>query len=165
MLIAPYTGSTEYQTLKQRLHEGKADLHPLPVIQPDKGIKPDIQPQPVPDLRPTPIPDPDRVTLSQPAEKTAALSLTYRPDGRVAEESSVQVDYLSQMMQAMTDARVGFDREKYEALQEKIDEILAKDDLTDADRAQIEALEQEQSRLFEVAAKRMAEQTANKEKV
>ncbi|SEA39579.1 hypothetical protein [Alkalimonas amylolytica] len=165
MLIAPYTGSTEYQTLKQRLHEGKADLYPLPVIPPDKDIKPEIQPQPIPDLRPTPIPEPDRVTLSQPTEKTAALSLTYRADGRVAEETTVQADYLSQMMQAMTDARVGFDREKYEALQEKIDEILAKDDLTAADRAQIEALEQEQSRLFEVAAKRTAEQTANKEKV
>ncbi|MEE2001370.1 hypothetical protein QWY20_07885 [Alkalimonas sp. MEB108] len=165
MLIPPNIDSREYQTLKQRLLEGKANVQPLPIKQPENGIKPDIQPQPVPDLLPTPIPEPDRVTLSQPAKQADSLSLTYRPDGRIAEEAPLEVDYLSRMMQAMTDSRVGFDREKYEALQEKIEEILAKDELTDADHAQIEALEQEQSRLFEVAAKRTAEQTANKEKV
>ncbi|MCC5852358.1 MAG: hypothetical protein JJU30_05940 [Alkalimonas sp.] len=159
-------GSAELDpSLRQRIHQGKAELQPLPVKEVPKGSKPDIQPQPVPDLAPTPIPEPDRVTLSTPNRQDDALTLTYRPDGRIADEVSAKVDYLSQMMQAMTDAKVGFDREKYAALQEKIDEILAKDELTDADRAQIEALEHEQSQLSEVAAKRLAEQTANKEKV
>lgn len=166
MLIIPQTNGSEYQALRQRLREdNKADLYPLPVKQPVQDSKNEIQPQPVPDVRPTPIPEPDRVTLGQAAPGSEGFSLTYRPDGRVPEQVTERVDYLSQMMQAMTDAKVGFDREKYEELQEKIDEILAKEELTDADRSKLEALEQEQRRLFEVAAKRLAEKAVNEEKV
>lgn len=164
MLISPYSSSSDPDELRQRLREGRdQSIQPLPIPQ-SKG-KNDIQPQPIEPPRTLPVPEPDRVTLTLPEQINDGFELTYRPDGKLPEEPEITADYLSQIMQAMTDAKVGFDREKYEAIQEEIDAILALEEPTESDMAKLEALQEQQQQLIKVAAERMAEHAINTNKV
>lgn len=164
MLISPYGPDTDPSALKQRLLEGRdQSIQPLPISKLKE--KHDIQPQPVEPPRPTPIPEPDRVTLTLPAQMSDGLNFTYRPDGTLPEPPAIQEDYLGQIMQAMTDAKVGFDREKFEELQEEIDAILALEDPSESDLAKLDALQEQQQHLIKAGAERMAEHAINTEKV
>ena len=164
MLISTNNPATDSDTARQRIRDARDQaLNPMPIPKPEQ--KYDIQPQPIEQPRPTPIPEPDRVTLSLPTQAREGLNLTYRPDGTLPDSKIEQQDYLAQIMQAMTDAKVGFNREKYEELQENIDAILSLEEPTEAELAQLEALEQQQQQLIKAGADRMAEHAINTEKV
>lgn len=106
----------------------------------------------------------DKITLS--SHKTAEPPLTYSANGKIrnevlysgkAEDNGMSHN-MKQLMQAMVDQRIGFDREKWDELQEKIDAIMSIENPTDADMAQLEMLEKEQQALMEKTAEKLKEE-------
>lgn len=93
------------------------------------------------------------IAPTQTAEKTAAAS----------NEQPIDSSYLQQLMQAMLDQRTGFDREKWEELQEKIEALQSLDELTDSEKTQLEQLLKAQEALMKEAADRMREQAEQQE--
>lgn len=105
----------------------------------------------------------DKITLS--SHKTAELPLTYSANGRIRDdvfktgkaEDNGMSHNMKQLMQAIQDQRIGFDREKWDELQEKIDAIMSVENPTDADMAQLEALQKEQQALLDKTAEKLKE--------
>lgn len=105
----------------------------------------------------------DKVTLS--SHKTAEPSLTYSANGKIRDEmfntgkaeDNGMSHNMKQLMQAMLDQRIGFDREKWDELQEKIDAIMSIENPTDTDMAQLEALQKEQQALLDKTAEKLKE--------
>lgn len=93
------------------------------------------------------------IAPTQTAEKTATAS----------NEQPIDSGYLQQLMQAMLDQRTGFDREKWEELQEKIEVLQSLDKLTDSEKTQLEQLLKAQEALMKEAADRMREQAEQQE--
>ncbi|CAM5183554.1 hypothetical protein [Alishewanella longhuensis] len=109
----------------------------------------------------------DKVTLGwqQPAAgyQHLAPTQTTEPPATNSGNGLITSDYLQQLLQAMLDQRTGFDREKWEELQEKIAALQSLDELTDGQQQELEQLLKAQEALMQEAADRMRQQAEQQE--
>ncbi|MDX3773541.1 hypothetical protein QE250_05375 [Chromatiaceae bacterium AAb-1] len=107
----------------------------------------------------------DKVTLGSDTSSSADFR-PYNAQGKVNDNlfnsgkaEQEPTGYMQQIMQAMLDRRIGFDREKWDELQEKIDAIQALENPSEEDLTKLEALMKEQQALTEEAARKLSEDT------
>lgn len=106
----------------------------------------------------------DKVTLSsqQSYPEQAAVYRNPASTPVQAAEEPQQQSYLKQLTQAMLDQRQGFDREKWDELQEKIDAINAIENPTKTELAELESLQSAQQALLDKTTEKLRQEAEKK---
>lgn len=110
----------------------------------------------------------DKVTLGW---QQAAASYSPQPLANNTEPYKTTSDnkltdsnHLPQLLQAMLDQRTGFDRKKWEELQEKIEALQSLDKLTESEQQELDGLLKAQAALMQEAAERMRQQAEQQDR-